>query len=183
LTLLFPKFLSDEKKCAGNPRTLKDARDRGQFVPRVTEVATGAFTEPRSTQKLYNVFVGECGATHADNYGTALLVVVQADAVVARVEAGGGDSIAKLFDIDGDGKNEFLVTSSFTGQGSVTVTAVLSRFEGSRLSDVASFGEVLSGNCAGPLEPKEEEVTTVTAVVLPGKSPTFRSAKKKRPCE
>lgn len=181
LKLLFPKFLADDKRC-GNPKTLKDARDRGQFVPRVSEVATGSFTEARATQKLYNIFVGECGATHADNYGTSLLVVVQGGAVISRAEGAGGDSISKVVDVDGDGKNELVLTSGVSAQGTMVSTARLSRFDGQRLVAVSDFGEVYSGNCAGAFEPKEEEVTSVVASFVVGKPVAFRITKKKGPC-
>lgn len=183
LKLVFSKFLSDSKGCVGETKTLKDARDRGLFVPRVTTVVTGSFTEPRSKQRLYTIFVGECGATHADNYGSELLVVVQGDAVIARAEVAGSEAVSRVVDLDGDGKDELLVTGGSTGQGVMVSTATLSRFEGQRLATVSAFGEVHSDNCGSVVQPKEQEVTTVTALAGVGRAPTFRLTKRKGPCK
>jgi hypothetical protein len=168
--------------CRGSGQNLEDARRAGDFVPGVAEAATGAFTVPRAPQVLYLILNGECGATHADGFGSVTLAVVDHGAIVARTILGGGSSIDGVFDLDGDGRNEFVVTSGFTNQGSTTESASIMRFDGARLVTIASFGEVSESSCGSPFGAKTESISFVRALVRQGMPPEFKVEKTSRPC-
>jgi hypothetical protein len=177
------RYLKDSKACKGTGSDLASSRRAGDFVPSAFEVAMGSFTAPHAKQALYMITNGECGATHADNWGSITLAVIENNAVVAKENIGGGSSLHGVFDIDSDGKAEILTTSGFTNQGSTTESATLHRFDNGKLVEVKSFGEVYSGNCAGPFDPKKEDYTVVRAIVRPGAAPEFKMEKKSRPCQ
>jgi hypothetical protein len=183
LDLLFGagRYLGDAKACRGGA-DLASARRAGNFVPDVVEAATGSFTTADAKQSLYLVANGECGATHADHWGSMTIAAVEGHTAVAQANLGGGSSLRGVFDVEGDGKNELLVTAGFTNQGATTESATLYRFEGKKLVEVASFGEVYSNDCDGASPSKKEEFTIVHAIVRPGAAPEFKSEKRSAPC-
>lgn len=183
LRKLFPKYLTDAKQCSPNITSIDDSRRRGEMVPRVVSAASGSFTAAGVSQRLYLVFVGECGASHADNFGSGLVVTFQNDAIVARAVISGSSSIERLFDLDGDGRLELLITSGFMNQGAMTMSASLDQVGATSLTTLKDFGEVLTSNCAGAFEPKQQEVSIIRALTSPGHAPTFRVTKKKGPCQ
>jgi hypothetical protein len=111
-----------------------------------------------------------------------VLVVLQGDAVVARAEIEGGASLHGVFDIDGDGKLELLLTSGFTNQGNTVGRARLIRVAGSTIETIKDFGEVMSENCAGSFDPKKQDSSLIRAITKPGSPPEFRIEKKTVPC-
>src|ERR1044072_5174671 len=82
LTKVFRKYLTDDSKCnpnfagAGTDDFLKAARNGGQIVPTIVDSATGSFTATGQTQTLYVIAVNECGASHADNYGSKRVAIM-----------------------------------------------------------------------------------------------------------
>lgn len=183
LRKVFPKFLSDPGQCSGASTSLQDARARGDIVSRVLSVATGSFTATNATQKLYLVFVGECGATHADNFGSNMLVVTEANAVRARISIAGGTSIYSLVDLEGDGRSEVVLTSGFANQGGLVEAASLVRVEPSGLVTLRDFGEVMESNCASIDDTKASEVSVIRALTKVGSSPEFRVEKRTERCD
>lgn len=183
LRRVFPKYLTDAQKCSPNITSIDDSRRRGEMVPRVVSAASGSFTAAGVSQRLYVIFVGECGATHADNFGSGLVVTFQNDAIVARATISGSSAIQHLFDLDGDGRLELLITSGFMNYGAMTMSASLEQVGATSLTTLKDFGEVMASNCAGAFETKEEQVSTIRALTSPGHAPIFRVTTKKGSCQ
>jgi hypothetical protein len=181
LDLIFGgRYLADSKFCKGTAPDIDAARAAGDFAPYVYQVATGAFTYPSAKQRLYLVGNRECGASH--HWSTITLAVVDDSGVVAQANLPGGASIERIVDLDGDGRSEFLVMSGFTNQGASVRSAILERFDAGKLVEVKSFGEVYSGNCGGPSDPKTEDFVVIRATVRSGAAPEFKTEKKSRAC-
>jgi hypothetical protein len=167
----------------GSPeQILAGARAAGDFVPWVFEVADGSFTERGEHQRLYLLTVGECGASYADNFGSEMLAVFQGDAVVARSVIYGGSSILGVFDLDGDGQNEFVLTDGFTNQGNTVEAARLARFDHGKLVDVKHFGQVMDDSCASGFPGSKLTYSVIHALVRAGKPPEFKVEPKNEPC-
>ena len=126
--------------------------------------------------------MGECGASHAQYWGSQIVLVTEGDAVRARVGVDGGGSIAGLFDLDGDGRLEVLLTSSFTNQGNTVEHASLVRVDASTLGTIKDFGEVMNANCASSFGDQTSTVSIVRAVTRVGSQPEFKIEKKTEPC-
>lgn len=179
---VFPKYLTDQAQCRGDSANLADARAHGDIVPAVQTKVTGSFTVPKAEQTLYVVFVGECGATHADNWGSQMLVVLEHDVVVARAPMEGGASLQRALDLDGDGRHELVLLTGFTNQGSTIESAKLIRVDRSTLETVKDFGQVAEDNCASGLGRPSRRVEMIRATIKPGEPPLFRTEETKRPC-
>jgi hypothetical protein len=187
-------YLTDNKQCRGVADNLRGAgarpeavlpaaRAQGDFVPFVFEVAAGSFTAPRVSQTLYLITVGECGAIHAENWGSNLLAVFQGDAVVAQSIIAGGSSIGGVFDLDGDGQSEFLLAGGYTGMGETIVVAQLSRFDHAKLVNVKSFGQVLNDSC-GSIDPNRgSKFSVIRALAQPVKPLEFHVEQVTKPCQ
>jgi len=168
------RYLTSEHQCQGVGPSLASSRQAGDFTPSVLEQARGSFTAPQRTQTLYLITDGECGATHADNWGSITLAVLEAGAVVAGTIIDGGSSIRRVVDIDGDGRNEVVLTSGFANQGSVVESARLVRMETTGLTVIHDFGQIFTSNCDGGLEPRAQTISVVHAMTAPGAAATFR---------
>jgi hypothetical protein len=185
LDLVFSgRYVSDPAQCQGTygSRPLSAARAAGDFVPSLREVASGSFTERGKPQRLYRIDVGECGASHADHYGSTMLAVFEAEALVASALLEGGTSLNSVFDFDGDGWNEVLLTQGDTHQGENTLSARLVRFEGVRLVVLRSFGEVLDDSCWGGSPGATSTFSVIRARLTAGQPPRFRVVKRSRRC-
>jgi hypothetical protein len=183
------RYLADENGCGQRDEALgfgneylATARARGAFAPRVVQTASGSFTTPRIPQTVYLIQVGECGATHAENLGSELLAVFEGDTVVSRVKLDGGSSIDGVFDLDGDGWSEIVITTGFMSQGIIVASARLSRLQHDQILDVKSFGEVLHAACGTGLPGSEATSSLIRAIVRPGKPPEFTVEQKTGPC-
>jgi hypothetical protein len=176
------RYLRDAAACRGDSLNLEAARLAGDFAPRAVEVVDGAFTKTGAKQRAYLVHNAECGATHADNLGTATLAVFDGEQVAARANLPGGASIARVLDLEGDGVSELLVTFGFSNMGQYVESASLQRFDGERLVELRDFGQVESSSCHSELGPKRQELTTVRAFVRPGAPPEFRTETKRSAC-
>src|SRR6476660_6526065 len=88
----FRKYLSDSQKCNpqfeanGNDNYLAAARKAGQIAPSIIDSTTGSFTAAGQTQTAYLISVSECGASHADNFGTSRLAIFSGQQLVADVD-------------------------------------------------------------------------------------------------
>jgi hypothetical protein len=182
------KYLKSHNGCVGpgeEPRISGEARiaavrARGHFMPQADEAATGAFTAPRVSQTLYVFLNRECSATHAENWGTVTLAVVEGRAVVARVILPGSESVEGVVDLDGDGQNEIVMVTGYSNNGLAVASAHLSRFEKGNLTLVRDFGRVLYSECAAGKP--DEKSTTVRAIVRPGAPPEFVMEEKTEAC-
>ena len=90
LSKVFRKYLTDENKCSQNftpsgDDYLASARNAGQIVPSVSDLVTGSFTAPGQTETAYLIFTGECGASHAENYGSKRIAIFAGQQLVADV--------------------------------------------------------------------------------------------------
>jgi len=100
--------------------SLEGQRAAGYFSPSVAQAVAGSFTAPRTKEKLYLVWVGECDAPHSEGFGTSVLAVLRDDTLVSRVPLPTEmTSILFTSDLDGDGRDEILL---FSYSGSVPVT-------------------------------------------------------------
>jgi len=112
LSKIFRKYLTDESKCnpqfdaSGSTDTLKAARNAGQIVPAIIDMATGSFTAPRQAQTAYVISVSECNASHADNFGTKRVAIFSGQQLIADVDVDFKGSIARKTDLNSDGIDE-----------------------------------------------------------------------------
>ncbi len=181
LDAVFPRgYLADDSRCRAAGGGLDAARASGDFAPSVVEAATGCFTVPRTEQTLYLISNQECGASHAENYGSATLAVFDAEQVAAQANIVGGSSISGVLDIDGDGTNEIVLTSGFSAQGSSTVSARLLGIGAEKVETIKDFGEVYSGGCGSGFAAQNEAITVI--YFTPGSPPIFRTEKQTRAC-
>src|SRR5688500_16655901 len=93
LSKVFRKYLTDENKCrqdfaGGGSDYLAAARKAGQIAPAISESATGSFTASGQVQTAYVSLTGECGATHADNFGSNRVPICSGQHLVAHVGPG-----------------------------------------------------------------------------------------------
>jgi hypothetical protein len=95
---------------------------------------------------------------------------------------GGGSAIDGVFDLDGDGQNELVMTSGFMSQGIIVVSARLSRFDHDQLVDVKTFGQVMESACGTGQPDSQSKVSIVRALVHPGKPLEFAVEQKTEPC-
>jgi hypothetical protein len=177
------KYLIDATRCKDSSETLEQSRRVGNFAPQVFQAATGSFTIPGSSQTLYLVTTGECGAPHADNFGSVTLAVMEGDNVVIKAMTSGGSSIRDVVDLDGDGVEEIVLASGTTNMGSVIELVSLVRFERGKLVTAKDFGKVYEDNCEDPTSAKRtREYHVIRALVRSGPSIEFVSEPVKEPC-
>jgi hypothetical protein len=152
LTKVFRRHLTDPKKCSDNIDAGEDflaaARKAGQIVPDIAEVTTGSFTAAGQTETAYLIFVNECNASHADNFGSKRVAIFSGPRLVADVDVDFKGNFAAKTDLNMDGIDELLMTSGYMNQGELTEMAALFSFENGRLNMVQDFGAVVLDNCA-----------------------------------
>jgi hypothetical protein len=182
LVAAYPAFLRDARWCKGIDGDLDARRAAGDFVPHVEARARGAFTAKGISEVLYLVSLNECGASHADNWGSMELVVLRGGAIVARAGVEGGSGLARVADIDGDGRDDVLLTWSYGHMGISMRTARLVNIEPARLAVVEDFDEVEGSNCLGIDKEKLEWSVRIDAIVRPGARVAFRRTRSARAC-
>lgn len=181
LAKVFRKYLTDESKCnpqfdaSGSNDPLKAARNAGQIVPSILDMATGSFTGPLLAQTAYVISVGECGASHADNFGTKRIAIFSGAQLIADLDVDFKSSIVRKTDLNGDGIDELLMATGDMNQGVLIEIAALLGFQNGRLRVIEDLGTVTEDACAS-LSPGSSARASVVSFtdVAAGKMPRFR---------
>ena len=181
LSKVFRKYLSDDSKCnpnfSGNGADdfLKAARDAGQVAPTIIDSVTGSFTAAGQTQTLYVISVNECGASHADNYGTKRVAIMAGPQLVTDVDSDFKSHIVRKIDLDGDGIDEMLMTSSDMSQGTLTEMAALLSFQNGKMKVIEDFGTVVLDSCASGFPGSSAKASVISySAVFQGTIPKLK---------
>ena len=180
-TKVFGKYLLDENKCnaqfdaSGSADTLKAARDAGQIVPVINDMVNGSFTAAGQTQVAYVIAVGECNASHADNFGTKRVAIFSGQQLVANVDADFQSAILLKMDLNSDGIDELLMTSGDMNQGTLEETASLVDFQKGHRRVIQDFGTVVEDSCASRLPGSTSKASVISLSDLePGTMPKLK---------
>lgn len=178
LTRVFRKYLTDESHCNSQfqandtQEPLLAARKAGQMVPSITGTVTGSFTGPGKNETLYVIFVGECFASHADNFGTRRVAIFSGQQLVADVDVDFKQNIERKTDLNSDGIDELLMTSGYTNQGTTTEMAALFSFQNGRAKVVHDFGSIYEDSCASGFKGSDINASVLyLSDVFPGRMP------------
>lgn len=182
LSKVFRKYLTDESKC--NPQfdasndtdPLKAARNAGQIVPSIADMATGSFTARGRTETAYVISVSECNASHADNFGTKRVAIFSGQQLIADVDADFNINIVRKTDLNDDGIDELLMTGGDVNQGIIVEMAALLDFQNGRLRTIQDFGTVVEDSCSSgmPGSSKKASVLSISEVMT-GNMPRLRA--------
>ena len=135
----------------------------GYFHPYVRQAVAGAFTAAGKNEKLYVVVVGECYAPHSEQWGTCDLAVLRDGVLVSRAPLEGAlHKILLASDLDGDGRNEIVLSYGDGGQGSYFESIEVVRMDTSRLAVVKAFTTVVDAQCTGPILGEKLSIVYVT---------------------
>jgi hypothetical protein len=178
LSKLFRRYLTDVSKCnsdlAGTDSSdyLAAARKAGQIVPSIVATTTGSFTTPGQSQTLYVISVSECNASHADMFGTKRVAIFSGQQLVADVDVDFKESIERKTDLNSDGVDELLMSTSDMHQGNIDEVAALLSFQNGRVRVIHDFGPVVEDTCASerPGSYSKASVLYISDVV-PGNMP------------
>jgi hypothetical protein len=168
LSKVFRTFLTDQSKCnsqfepANTDNYLKALRDAGQIAPTIVDVATGSFTATAQTQTAYLISVNECGASHADNYGSKRMAIFSGDKLVADVDLNFKNSILRKTDLNADGVDELLLMSAGMNQGIIVEMSVLVDFKNGQMNVLEDFGQTSEDSC-GSAMPGSESIAAVVS--------------------
>jgi len=177
---VFRRYLTDEAKCntqfqANGSDPLKAARTAGQIVPSIVGMSSGSFTAPGQTETLYLISVGECNASHADNFGTKRAAIFSGQQLVADVDADFKINIESKTDLNGDGLNELLLSGGDMNQGVLIETAALVDFPNGRRRVIEDFGTVTEDSCASGLPGSMAKASVIYLVdAAAGQMPKLR---------
>jgi hypothetical protein len=180
LSKVFRKYLTDDSKCSRDfdvsaDDYLKAARVAGQIVPAIVDMANGSFTAAGVQETAYVISVNECGASHADNYGTKRIAVFSGQRLVMDADADFLSSIVKKTDLNGDGINELLMTSGDINQGVAFEAASLISLQDRRIRVIQDLGTVLEDSCASEMPGSASNASVISVnSAAPGSMPTLR---------
>ena len=180
LSKVFRKYLTDGDKCshpvdASGDDFLAAARRAGQIVPSINDVMTGSFTAPGQTQTAYVIFVGECNASHAENFGSKRVAIFSGQQLIADVDVDFHASIMRKTDLDGDGVDELLMITGDMAQGTVVEMASLFEFRNRRARKIEDFGTVVEDSCASGMSGSSSKASVLSiSDINPGKMPKLR---------
>jgi hypothetical protein len=180
LSKVFRKYLTDENKCSkdfarGDGDYLAAARRAGQIVPLIGESATGSFTAPGQVQTAYVIFTYECGATHAENFGTKRVAIFSGQQLVADVDADFMSTFVRKTDLNSDGVDELLMTTGDMAQGTLIQMATLVEFKNGRRRVIEEFGTVVEDSCASGSPGSSSKASVLSmSNFAPGKIPNLR---------
>jgi hypothetical protein len=188
LSKMFRRYLTDQSRCNGDfardeTDYLAAARRSGQIVPLVAEMVTGSFTAPGQTETAYVVFVNECNASHADNYGTKRVAIFAGQQLVADVDADFKSSFVRKTDLNSDGVDELLMTAGDMNQGTVIEIASLVEFRNGRRRVIENLGTVIENTCASGSPGSSAKAVLISfSDIEPGKMPKLRIENYQSPC-
>jgi len=152
LSKVFRRYLSDADRCkhgvVEGDDYLAQARKVGQIVPQIADMASGSFTAAGQNETAYVIFVNECTASHADNFGTKRVAIFQGPKLVTDVDVDFRGTILLKTDLDSDGINELLMTTGDMAQGTLIEMASLLSFQNGRVRVIQDFGTVVEDSCA-----------------------------------
>jgi hypothetical protein len=178
LSKVFRKYLTDAHRCSSqfdagtDAEPLAAARKAGQIVPSIVDIETGSFTAAGQSQTLYLISVSECNASHADNFGTQRVAIFSGQQLVADVDADSKSDVVRKTDLDSDGIDELLMTSSYMGQGTLVEMATLASFQDGRRRVIEDFGTVVEDSCASGFPGSKTEASVLyISDVVPGNMP------------
>jgi hypothetical protein len=159
--------------------SLKGQRAAGYFSPSVAQAVAGSFTAPRTKEKLYLVWVGECNGPRSYRFGTSVLAVLRDDTLVSRVPlADEMTTILLTSDLDGDGRDEILLFSDYDGGGLFTEDVEVVRMDASRLTVLKGWTSVDDATECGLGGDYKSSILYVTR----GAHPRFRVETKVHSC-
>lgn len=173
LSKVFRRYLDDSSKCSADfdsgssSDPLRAARNAGQIVPSIVDMATGSFTSAGVSQSAYVISVSECNASHADNFGTKRVAIFSGPQLVSDVDVDFNSSIVRKTDLNGDGLDELLMSTGDMHQGILTETASLLSFQNGKMRVIQDFGLVDEDQCASE-EPGSVTKASVISIVPAG---------------
>lgn len=189
LSKVFRRYLTDDSKC--NPQfdanqsndRLAAARRAGQIAPSIYDVANGSFTAPGQTETLYLIGVGECNASHAENFGTKRVAIFSGPRLVADVDVDFKNVIVRKTDLNGDGVDELLMTGGDMNQGILIEIAALVSFQNGRQRVIEDFGTVIEDSCASGIPGSSARASVLyLSELTPGKMPRLTMENYQSPC-
>ena len=179
ISAVFDSYLKRPEDCktveeaAGTDDYLAAARKAGQFVPSVVARSEGSFTAAGERETAYIISVGECNASHADNFGTKRLVVFSGQKLVADVDTDFKSSILRTYDLDHDGVDELLLGGGDMSQGIVVEVASLVELRAGRLRVIKDFGKTREDSCNAELSDSQLRASVISYAAARGKMPEF----------
>jgi hypothetical protein len=175
LSAVFSNYSPQARGCKSTPEQAGKLDHGSQHPPRLLGVAQGTFTEPGTSQTAYLLDPGNC-ETDPSGFGEQRLAVFSGDqlAKVARVSA---TRLLGTFDLDQDGKREFLLAKELVGDNLSSVNAHLLGLEEQTYRVVENFGRVRYENCGS----REGSITAVKLDYLPEVDPKTGATLKKMP--
>jgi hypothetical protein len=174
LSQMFRKYLTDDVKCSGTD-SLQAARNAGQIVPAIVDLASGSFTGPGKSETAYVISVNECNASHAENFGTKRIGIFSGQRLIANIDVDFKSNILRMTDLNSDGVNELLMTSGDMNQGTLIEMAALLEFQNGQARIIEDFGTVTEDSCASLIRGSSSKASVLSfSNVVPGQMPRLR---------
>jgi hypothetical protein len=180
LSKVFRRYLTDDARCnrdfgLNDEDHLGAARRAGQMVPSVSEMINGSFTAPGQTQTAYVIFVNECNASHADNFGSKRVAIFSGQQLIADLDAEFNSSVVRKTDLDSDGVEELLMVGGDMNQGTLVEMASLVEFRNGRMRVIEEFGTVVEDSCASGMPSSSSRASVLSfSDIDPGRMPKMK---------